>query len=267
MPPAHAIPVYWTRTPGKAPPDFHVSVADALYLRRRGQAYPIHRGRALRLLAAAAELEPPPTRVVIRGPSCRIGERLMLAHSTGNRYARAAVESWAPNHAGLAPRATLAPDPPRSAKLCRNPLGPAARDFPEDGDPMETPFDLFGPGTPGHRPGLGGHGPPPEGPETPEAEEERREHKVRVFAEHGCSDQEIAESLDISPAELQRAYQPHLCKGRLLRRIKLRSLMYSAAMKGNAPCLRFLYQQELLSSGAGPPAPNRKNEPRDAPAP
>ena len=262
MQPSHAIAVYWSRTPGKAPPDFHVSVAGALFLRQRGQAYPINRGTALRMLAAAAELEPPPTRVVVRGPSCRIGERLMLAHSTGNRHARAAVESWATNHAGLAPRATLAPDPPRSANLCRNPLGPAVRNFAEndDEDPMETPFDLFGPGTPGHRPGLGGDGSPPEGPEapeTPETEAQRREHKARVFAEHGCSDQEIAESLDISPAELQRAYQPHLCKGRLLRRIKLRSLMYSAAMKGNAPCLRFLYQQELLSSGPDPPAAER----------
>ena len=72
---SHAIPVYWSRTPGKAPPNVRVSVADALYLRRSGQAHSIHRGRALRMLAAAAELKPSPTRVVVRGPSCRIGDR------------------------------------------------------------------------------------------------------------------------------------------------------------------------------------------------
>jgi hypothetical protein len=88
-----------------------------------------------------------------------------------------------------------------------------------------------------------------------------------VLAEHSCSDHEIAESLDISPDALQRGYQPHLYNGRLLRRIKLRSLVYSAALKGNAPCLRFLYQQELLSSGAAPPATHRENEPRDDRAP
>jgi len=83
LPPSQAIAVYRSRTPGKAPPDFHVSLAGALYLRRRGHAFPVNRGRALRMLAAAAELEPSPTRVVVRGPSRRIGGRLTVAHSAG----------------------------------------------------------------------------------------------------------------------------------------------------------------------------------------
>jgi hypothetical protein len=96
------IPVYWKHTPGKAAPDFHVSYAEALLMREHGEAFPINRGRALRMRVAQAYLSPLPTRVVIRDSSCYMGEQVMVANAEGSRYAAGLVAGWAPNHSGLA---------------------------------------------------------------------------------------------------------------------------------------------------------------------
>jgi len=95
------IPVYWNRTPAKATPDFHISRADAQLLRERGEAFPINRGRALRMRVVQASLLPLPTRVIIRDSSCYMDEPIILANADGNRYAAAMVQAWADNHRGF----------------------------------------------------------------------------------------------------------------------------------------------------------------------
>jgi hypothetical protein len=97
------IPVYWSHTPAKATPDFVVSRADALIMRERGEAFPINRGRALRMRVAQACLAPVPTRVIIRDSSCYMGERVIFANACGSRYAAALAEGWQPNHNGFLP--------------------------------------------------------------------------------------------------------------------------------------------------------------------
>jgi hypothetical protein len=95
------IPVYWSRTPAKAAPDFHITRADALALRERGEAFPIRRGRALRMRVPQAAVSPIPTRVIIRDASCYMDEPVILANADGDRYAAELVTAWAVNHAGF----------------------------------------------------------------------------------------------------------------------------------------------------------------------
>jgi hypothetical protein len=95
------IPVYWNRTPAKAAPDFHISRADARLLRERGEAFPINRGRALRMRVVQATVSPLPTRIIVRDSSCYMDEPIILANANGSRYAAALVQGWADNHRGF----------------------------------------------------------------------------------------------------------------------------------------------------------------------
>ena len=95
------IPVYWKHSPGKLAPDFHVTPAEAWQMRERGEAFPINRGRALRMRVAQAHLSPQLTRVVVRDASCRMGASVMVANAEGSRYAASLVAGWAPNRYGL----------------------------------------------------------------------------------------------------------------------------------------------------------------------
>jgi hypothetical protein len=107
------IPVYWSHTPAKSTPDFHVSRANALIMRERGEAFPINRGRALRMRVAQACLTPAPTRVITRDSSCYMGERVIVANACGSRYAAALVESWEANHNGFLAAAQSSGEPTR----------------------------------------------------------------------------------------------------------------------------------------------------------
>jgi hypothetical protein len=105
------IPVYWSHTPAKAAPDFVVSRANALIMRERGEAFPINRGRALRMRVAQACLTPMPTRVVIRDSSCYMSERVIFANACGSRNAAALAEGWQPNHNGFLPAPECSGEP------------------------------------------------------------------------------------------------------------------------------------------------------------
>jgi hypothetical protein len=88
------VPVYWRSTPGKQVPDFFVSRAESLRMREAGQAYPIQRGRALRMMVAEARLTPEPVRVQVRDESCRMGEAIIFANACGEARAVAMTEGW-----------------------------------------------------------------------------------------------------------------------------------------------------------------------------
>jgi hypothetical protein len=88
------IPVYWSSTSSRQQPDFSVPLADALRLRQNGEAYPIKRGRALRMLVADAFLIPAPTHIVVHDESCIMGERVIVANAAGERWAGALVDGW-----------------------------------------------------------------------------------------------------------------------------------------------------------------------------
>lgn len=90
------IPVYWNRTPAKATPDFHISRSDALLLRERGEAFPINRGRALRMRVVQTSVPPLPTRIIVRDSSCYMNAPIIMANAEGNRYAAAMVQAWRP---------------------------------------------------------------------------------------------------------------------------------------------------------------------------
>jgi hypothetical protein len=90
------VPVYWSHTPAKATPDFHISRDDARLLRERGEAFPINRGRALRMRVVQASVTPLPTRIMVRDSSCYMDEPIILANANGDRYAAAMVQAWKP---------------------------------------------------------------------------------------------------------------------------------------------------------------------------
>jgi hypothetical protein len=75
--------------PNDSLPSFQVPEDEARHLIRNGHAKSINRGKAIRLNFK-------PKAVLVRGESCKMGERVMIGNADGIPYFRSLVEGWRP---------------------------------------------------------------------------------------------------------------------------------------------------------------------------